>query len=150
MDIMDELIWPDIFGGAVKAFFTRRSVGADVDKISSILSIEKENVFLPVQKHTDNILVLNSDLKPRTADAVITRERGILIGVQVADCVPVLLFDGKRFVAGAVHAGWRGTASGIIKKTKNSSGAEYQEGMLRCRSRGKGRGLQCYRRRRVL
>jgi hypothetical protein len=40
MDIMDELIWPDIFGGAVKAFFTRRSVGADVDKISSILSIE--------------------------------------------------------------------------------------------------------------
>jgi YfiH family protein len=117
MDIMDELIWPDIFGGAVKAFFTRRSVGADVDKIRSILSIEKENVFLPVQKHTDNILVLNSDLKPRTADAVITRERGILIGVQVADCVPVLLFDGKRFVAGAVHAGWRGTASGIIKKT---------------------------------
>ncbi len=114
---MDKLIWPDIFGGAVKAFFTRKSVGADAEKISRILSIEKENVFLPVQKHTDNILVLNSDLKPRTADAVITRKRGVLIGIQVADCVPILLFDGKRFAAGAVHAGWRGTASGIIKKT---------------------------------
>jgi YfiH family protein len=117
MDIMDELIWPDIFKGSLKAFFTRKSVGADLDKISRILSVEKASIFMPVQKHTDNIMVLNSELTPRTADAVITRKRGILIGVQVADCVPVLLFDSKKSVAGAVHAGWRGTAKGITRKT---------------------------------
>jgi YfiH family protein len=117
MGIMNELIWPDIFKGPVKAFFTRRSVGTDLDRISRILSVEKASIFMPVQKHTDNIMVLNSELTPRTADAVITRKRGILIGVQVADCVPVLLFDGKKSVAGAVHAGWRGTAKGITRKT---------------------------------
>jgi YfiH family protein len=122
---MDRLIWPDIFDGAVKAFFTRKSVGADIKKISSILSIEQENVFLPVQKHTDNIWVLHSDLKPRIADAVITQRKGVLIGIQVADCVPLLLFDRRRFVVGAVHAGWRGTASEITKKTITLMGERF-------------------------
>jgi len=40
-----------------------------------------------------------------------------MIGIQVADCVPILLFDAERNVVGAVHAGWRGTAEGILKNT---------------------------------
>ena len=63
------------------------------------------------------MLVLDSDLSPRIADAVITNNKGILLGVQVADCVPVLLYDVKRNVIGVVHAGWRGTAVSILKKT---------------------------------
>ena len=42
---------------------------------------------------------------------MITKREGILIGVQVADCVPILLFDGRNSIIGAVHAGWRGTAA---------------------------------------
>ena len=63
------------------------------------------------------MLVLDSDLSPRIADAVITGHKGILLGIQVADCVPVLLYDVKRNVIGVVHAGWRGTAASILKKT---------------------------------
>ncbi|MEW6068602.1 MAG: peptidoglycan editing factor PgeF [Nitrospirota bacterium] len=114
---MDRLIRPDIFNGYVNAFFTDKSLGVDIDKISKILPIKKEDIFLPVQKHTDKVLVIDSVLNPDVADAVITRRKGILIGVQVADCVPILLFDKKKSVAGAVHAGWRGTAAQIIKKT---------------------------------
>jgi len=129
---MSRLIFPDIFNGnvnpvrkpgqgffsnGVKAFFTTKSFGVDVKKMSNFLSIKKEDIYFPIQQHTDKVLVIKSDLEPEIADAVVTQRKGILIGVQVADCVPVLLFDKKRSVVGAVHAGWRGTASGIVKKT---------------------------------
>ncbi len=114
---METLISHEIFGSHITAFFTGKSPGADIDKIARIASVSKENIYLPIQKHTDKILLLDSDFSPKIADAVITRTRGIFIGVQVADCVPVLLCDIKKSVLGVVHAGWRGTAAGILKKT---------------------------------
>ncbi len=51
---------------------------------------------------------------PPAADAGIVTERGELIGVETADCLPVLLVDPDRHVAAAVHAGWRGTAAGVV------------------------------------
>jgi polyphenol oxidase len=116
---MNNLIYPDIFDGAINAFFTSKLLGADIGKISNALLIKKENVYLPIQKHTDKVLLLDSDLNPGEADAVITRRRDLLIGVQVADCVPILLFERRRSVIGAVHAGWRGTVSQILKKALN-------------------------------
>jgi|MudIll2142460700_1097286.scaffolds.fasta_scaffold06543_3 hypothetical protein len=117
VNAMDILIRPDIFDGQVKAFFTGKSLGADRDKISKVFSIDKDDIYLPLQKHSDIVWLLNSDRTPVTADAVITQAKGILIGVQVADCVPALLHDKKNSVVGAVHAGWRGTSLQIMKKT---------------------------------
>jgi YfiH family protein len=117
---MNRLILPNIFDRYVVAFFTRKSFGENIDKITNILPLEKNNIYVPVQKHTDSILVLGSDLTPKIADAVITQRKDILIGIKVADCVPILLFDVEKKIAGAVHAGWKGTASTIIKKTIKS------------------------------
>ena len=114
---MDTLIRPDIFDGDVQAFFTGKSLGADRDKISRTLSIDAGDIYLPLQKHTDTVWLLNSDRTPVTADAVITRDKGILLGVQVADCLPVLLHDKKKAVVGVVHAGWRGTSLQIVRKS---------------------------------
>lgn len=50
-------------------------------------------------------------------DATITAERGIFLSVTTADCVPILLFDRKKSVIAAIHAGWRGTAGRIVEKT---------------------------------
>ncbi len=113
---MAKFILPEIFSNGVKAFFTKKSLGIDVKKISSILSIKKEYIYFPLQRHTDKVLVVESDLEPMIADAVVTKREGLLIGVQVADCVPILLFDRRKLVIGAVHAGWRGTAAQILKK----------------------------------
>ena len=44
-------------------------------------------------------------------DIIVSDDPDVAIGVRVADCAPVLLFDPVRQAAGAVHAGWRGTAS---------------------------------------
>jgi hypothetical protein len=47
------------------------------------------------------------------ADAATATVRGLILGIETADCLPVLLVDpARRFVA-AAHAGWRGTAAGI-------------------------------------
>jgi YfiH family protein len=48
-------------------------------------------------------------------DGHVTTERGVLLTVLVADCVPVYLFDPKSNAVALLHAGWRGIASGILE-----------------------------------
>lgn len=49
------------------------------------------------------------------ADACVTRRAGAVCVVMTADCLPVLLCDRQGRVVGAVHAGWRGLADGVIE-----------------------------------
>ena len=112
------IVVPPIFQSfSVKAFFTTKMSGSSKETVSKMADVPLNNIYLPVQKHTDKTLVLDYDFEPKIADAVITNRKGILIGVQVADCVPVLLYDMKKHVVGAVHAGWRGAAAEILKNT---------------------------------
>lgn len=53
--------------------------------------------------------------RPWKADGVFTNELGILIGIQTADCIPILVADKKRKVVAAFHAGWRGTVKRIVE-----------------------------------
>jgi YfiH family protein len=48
------------------------------------------------------------------ADAVISREPGVPIGVATADCVPILCASADGDWVGAIHAGWRGLARGVV------------------------------------
>lgn len=114
---MNRLIFPEIIKGHVVAFFTGKDPGADPEGIGKILKIKREDIYMPLQKHTDKIILLESPSEPKIADAVITKKKGLLIGIQVADCVPILIYEKDKGVIGAVHAGWRGTAEGLLKKT---------------------------------
>jgi polyphenol oxidase len=49
-------------------------------------------------------------------DGLITNVPGVLVGVGTADCVPVLVVDGKNRAVGAFHAGWRGTVAQIVER----------------------------------
>ncbi len=57
---------------------------------------------------------------PYHADGLMTDEKDLTLTIFTADCVPVLLWDGKKNVISAVHAGWRGTAAGIVTKAVTS------------------------------
>jgi polyphenol oxidase len=48
------------------------------------------------------------------ADGHVTAQAGLLLTVSVADCVPVALVDASRRAIALLHAGWRGTAAGIV------------------------------------
>lgn len=50
---------------------------------------------------------------PPEGDGMVTAERGIILGILTADCVPILMIDAEARVACALHAGWRGTIAGI-------------------------------------
>ncbi|MFD2570579.1 peptidoglycan editing factor PgeF [Spirosoma soli] len=69
------------------------------------------------QVHGTDILYTTEPGRFEGYDALITDKPGLLIGVTVADCVPILIYDSKNQVVAAVHAGWRGTVGGIVAKT---------------------------------
>ena len=53
----------------------------------------------------------------KSTDALITSNKDIALQVKVADCMPIFIFDKKSSFFGAIHAGWRGLASGIIENS---------------------------------
>ncbi|HEY9231570.1 MAG TPA: peptidoglycan editing factor PgeF [Blastocatellia bacterium] len=53
----------------------------------------------------------------RECDALMTRLGGVLLGIQTADCLPILIGDTEAGVMTAIHAGWRGTVSRITERT---------------------------------
>jgi len=55
-------------------------------------------------------------VRPLKGDGLITSEPGVLLGIKIADCLPVLVVDPERRAIGAFHAGWRGTARRIVQK----------------------------------
>ena len=66
------------------------------------------------QVHGTDVVAAPFEGEPE-ADAATAAEPGVLLGIETADCLPVLLVDPcRRFVA-AAHAGWRGTAAGVVK-----------------------------------
>jgi polyphenol oxidase len=72
------------------------------------------------QIHSGIIHILGSNgsipERPLRGDGVITNRWGIVLGIQVADCVPVLVADRQGRAVAAFHAGWRGTAKRIVER----------------------------------
>jgi YfiH family protein len=53
---------------------------------------------------------------PLSGDGMISSTPDLLLGIQTADCLPIILVDAKRHVVGVFHAGWRGTVQRIVEK----------------------------------
>jgi len=91
------------------------ALGITTDDI--VCSRQVHGTHIRIVSHKDRCELFLSDRglnsKPHQADGLITQTPGIALLVYAADCVPILLHDPVRKVIGAVHAGWRGTASGI-------------------------------------
>lgn len=77
------------------------------------LGIPTDRLAIPGQVHGTSVRFAKDPGEYPETDAIVTIEPGVFLCVSTADCVPILLFDPVRRAVGAVHAGWRGTASGI-------------------------------------
>ena len=60
--------------------------------------------------------MLSISKKRIKADAIITDQVKLPIAVLTADCVPILIYDNKKNMIAAIHAGWKGAFKGIIEK----------------------------------
>jgi hypothetical protein len=58
-------------------------------------------------------------------DGLMTRERGLLLGIQTADCVPVLIADTRTRAVAVFHAGWRGTLVRIVERGVGTMRREF-------------------------
>jgi len=89
-------------------------------RMAAALAVPPERLLTAYQTHSADVVTAGGpwspDLRPR-ADAIVTRMRGLAIGVTTADCGPVLFADGEAGVIGAAHAGWRGALHGVLEAT---------------------------------
>ena len=93
------------------AFTTGKGSGVEV------LGLRLEDLALPRQVHSDNVCWMREAGRPEATDAVITDKPWLCVCVKTADCIPVLLYDTRKRIVAAVHAGWRGTVARIVQKT---------------------------------
>jgi YfiH family protein len=64
--------------------------------------------------------------QPWKGDGFMTDEPGLLLGIQTADCIPVLVADVRRKAVAAFHAGWRGTLKRIVENGVGRMRAEFR------------------------
>jgi hypothetical protein len=129
--------------GVLHAFTTSRNgLGArdngikqagDWHPVAEAFGIRPDHLITVNQVHGENIVTIDAQglvdgrTDPRTveADAMMTNARGIAIGVETADCVPILLFDPATPAVAAVHAGWRSTVKKIAQKVVKRMREEF-------------------------
>ncbi|MGE5345373.1 MAG: polyphenol oxidase family protein [Acidithiobacillales bacterium] len=118
-------IFRELSAGVSAGFTTgtkrgRRPAARLAHDLAAALGAASSRIALTRQVHGRDVLVVDAAANPSrsgivgTGDALITREAGILLGIQSADCVPILLADAAGPWIAAVHAGWRGTAARIL------------------------------------
>jgi YfiH family protein len=93
---------------------------SDWDVAAALFNITSDRMVTVNQVHGDTVVIVDDHnyqgVKTTEADAMITSTPGIAIGVETADCVPILLIDPTVPAVAAVHAGWRSTVKNIVRK----------------------------------
>jgi polyphenol oxidase len=78
-------------------------------------------------------------------DGLMTAEPGVLLGIQTADCIPILVADTKNRAVAAFHAGWRGTLARIVENGVGRMRVEFgSRPQNLIASIGPGIGQCCY------
>ena len=98
-----------------------RSVGGDVGRLMRLRQVHSRGVRV---LRKDAIDALESAARPE-ADAMVSDAPGVVLAVQVADCVPILISNPDGTVVAAVHAGWRGTAAGVSRAAIRTMHEEF-------------------------
>ena len=131
----------DLFHDLTHAVFTRRgglspdpwaslnlggTVGDDPQRVRenrlralSAIQLDPALVYDVWQVHGVDVVITDAARLPeiphQRADVILTAKPGLTLMMRFADCVPILLHDPVRGVAGIAHAGWMGTVRGVVR-----------------------------------
>ena len=97
----------------------KKNISKNLSFVSDKMGVSKNKLVLMHQTHSNKVLEIKEDNYKSNikADAMVTKMKGIVLGVLTADCVPIILYDVNNKIIGCVHAGWRGAYSNIIENT---------------------------------
>ena len=89
-------------------------------RMAERLGVTPESFLSVHQTHSPDAIVATGPwpcpARPK-ADAMVTTNEGVALGITTADCAPILFADAKARVIGAAHAGWKGALTGILEST---------------------------------
>lgn len=112
-----------------------QSIAENRRLLCSELGIADSQLLYPHQTHGCKVVEIDRELLALPSgeqqqrldgvDAVVTRQRGICIGVSTADCIPIIIYDPQHEAVCAVHAGWRGTVQRIAREATLAMITEY-------------------------
>ena len=98
----------------------KNKVRQNLQIVKKKISKNSKDIFLLNQCHSDKFVFIGKSFKFSKkrikADAIITDQKKLPIAILTADCAPLLLYDHKRNMIAAIHAGWKGALKGIVKK----------------------------------
>ncbi len=121
-------------GEASAPFNLSFSVSSDHDAVRAnrraacaLFGFAADDLIMPPQVHGVDVARVEAQhrgagaLSPDTAipgcDALVTATPGLLLGITIADCLPVFILDPEHNAIGLAHSGWRGTAGRIAART---------------------------------
>lgn len=141
IDMVLEIITSEILPNVKHGFFTRSggkstgvyqglNCGSGSKDQSNVVSqnrrlvtmeigVEHNNLASVHQVHSANVVIINQPItgeKPK-ADAMVSKTKGIALGILTADCAPILFHDYVNNIIGAAHSGWKGALAGIALAT---------------------------------
>ncbi len=118
MNYIDYSDWFDIDG--FHAFFSKKQVDcSNIEKRKEFvesLSFDHNGLVMLKQVHSNQVRRVKNPGILEGTDGAISNQKGIVLSVQVADCIPLFLVDQKTGYFGLIHSGWRGAAAGIGTK----------------------------------
>ncbi len=93
----------------------KEDVDKNYERLKDILGIRR--IVTLNQIHSDRIIVVPQETENISeGDGLITKEKGVYLGIKVADCLPVAIFDSEGTQIGICHIGWRGAISNLTQK----------------------------------
>lgn len=105
-------------------------VGENRTRMATQVGVAPDHLLSLYQIHSPDVVVVETpwtvDQRPR-ADAMVTRQPGLALGISTADCGPVLFADAEAGVIGAAHAGWKGAFTGVLEATLDAMVAQGAE-----------------------
>jgi YfiH family protein len=101
----------------------KNKIAENLKIVKNRIDKKSKDIFLLHQFHSNKFIFIGKNFKfnksKLKADAIVTNQKKLPIAVLTADCVPILLYDSKKKMIAAIHAGWKGAFKGIIKKVIN-------------------------------
>ncbi len=97
----------------------KQNVKKNLRYIAKKMVVKENKLILMHQTHSNKVIEIkkNNYKKKVIADAIITKMKGVALGVLTADCVPIIIYDVKNEIIGCIHAGWKGALLGVINNT---------------------------------
>jgi YfiH family protein len=102
----------------LKVGFTNKYFPHDKPKdrieFARLLGLNSDKIVKPIQVHSNKVVHCSQPGEYQDIDGVIGNRKELVLSIQVADCIPIFLFDLQTNVIGLVHAGWRGVSKNIV------------------------------------